>query len=257
MCTAEGHSNCSPVLGCIADDVTGATDLAINLVQGVECEWCRYLGVRRTPKICRSWKNVDAIVVALKTRSITAADAKAQSVASLRALAGNTVAHAFYFKYCSTFDSTPQGNIGPVAEALMDELGVESNHLLPCVSTGRSIGVPRPSVRRRQSAVGVRNAKPSVESDERCEPGASPGQTVANARWGFYRTTRSNGTPNGGGGSFESVGSGRRLSGDHRRLRRPPPCDFRMTQSASLPLVTGGSGLARHLPASLCRDMAC
>src|SRR5262249_32792063 len=67
---------------------------------------------------------VDAVVVALKTRSIPAADAVAQSIEALRWLK-ECGARQIYFKYCSTFDSTPAGNIGPVTEGLMDALGEE------------------------------------------------------------------------------------------------------------------------------------
>ncbi len=104
-------------LGCIADDFTGATDLANNLVRagmrtvqaiGVP------VGALETP--------ADAVVVALKTRTLPAADAVAQSLAALEWLRAQG-AEQIYFKYCSTFDSTPAGNIGPVADALMTALG--------------------------------------------------------------------------------------------------------------------------------------
>ena len=104
-------------LGCIADDFTGATDLANNLVRagmravqtiGVP------VGALETP--------ADAVVVALKTRTLPAAEAVAQSLAALDWLRAQG-AEQIYFKYCSTFDSTPAGNIGPVADALMTALG--------------------------------------------------------------------------------------------------------------------------------------
>jgi uncharacterized protein YgbK (DUF1537 family) len=67
-------------------------------------------------------EGVDAVVVALKSRTIEPQDAVAQSLAALRWLRSQGCAQ-FYFKVCSTFDSTPRGNIGPVAEALADEMG--------------------------------------------------------------------------------------------------------------------------------------
>ncbi|WP_046239431.1 four-carbon acid sugar kinase family protein, partial [Delftia tsuruhatensis] len=73
-------------------------------------------------------EGVDAVVVALKSRTIAPADAVAQSLQALQWLRGQGPdgrAPQIYFKYCSTFDSTPQGNIGPVADALMDALGCE------------------------------------------------------------------------------------------------------------------------------------
>ena len=106
-------------LGCIADDFTGATDLANNLVRS---------GMRTIQTIGvpahRMTTEADAVVVALKSRTIAPQDAIAQSLAALRWLQAEG-ARQVYFKYCSTFDSTAAGNIGPVTEALMDALGVD------------------------------------------------------------------------------------------------------------------------------------
>jgi len=106
----------SPVLGCIADDFTGATDLANNLVRA---------GMRVVLTVNVPSENdaldADAIVVALKSRTITAAAAKEQSLAACRWLRRQGTGQ-IYFKICSTFDSTAAGNIGPVIEALMQEL---------------------------------------------------------------------------------------------------------------------------------------
>ena len=103
-------------LGCIADDFTGATDLANNLVRA-GMRVVQTIGVPQAPLDT----DADAVVVALKSRTIPAADAIAQSVEALRWLQAQG-AQQFYFKYCSTFDSTAEGNIGPVTEALMDAL---------------------------------------------------------------------------------------------------------------------------------------
>lgn len=103
-------------LGCIADDFTGATDLANNLVRA----GMRVVQTIGVPE--GAAPDADAIVVALKSRTIPAADAVAQSLAAQRWLQAHG-ARQFYFKVCSTFDSTPQGNIGPVAEALLEALG--------------------------------------------------------------------------------------------------------------------------------------
>jgi 3-dehydrotetronate 4-kinase len=104
-------------LGCIADDFTGATDLANNLVRsGMRA--VQTLGVPTGPLDAE----VDTVVVALKSRTTPAAQAVQESLAALRWLQAQG-ARQIYFKYCSTFDSTAQGNIGPVAEALMDALG--------------------------------------------------------------------------------------------------------------------------------------
>jgi uncharacterized protein YgbK (DUF1537 family) len=108
----------NPVLGCIADDFTGATDLASNLVQA-GMRTIQWLGV---PDMPDALDEFDAVVVALKTRSIARAEAVDQSLKALQVLQA-LGARRFYFKYCSTFDSTDRGNIGPVAEALLAALG--------------------------------------------------------------------------------------------------------------------------------------
>jgi uncharacterized protein YgbK (DUF1537 family) len=102
-------------LGCIADDFTGATDLANNLVRS---------GMRVVQTIGIPDQDIgeaDAVVVALKSRTIPAQEAVRQSLAALAWLQTLDVAQC-YFKVCSTFDSTPAGNIGPVAEALLEAL---------------------------------------------------------------------------------------------------------------------------------------
>ncbi|MBD9668182.1 four-carbon acid sugar kinase family protein [Variovorax sp. VRV01] len=104
------------LLGCIADDFTGATDLANNLVRA-GMRVVQAIGVPATPLAA----DVDAVVVALKSRTIAPVEAIAQSLEALRWLQAQG-AQQIYFKYCSTFDSTPQGNIGPVTEALMEAM---------------------------------------------------------------------------------------------------------------------------------------
>jgi uncharacterized protein YgbK (DUF1537 family) len=101
------------LLACIADDLTGATDLGVNLAR----EGLSVIQVNGVPAPGLVVPDADAIVVALKSRTIPAADAVAQSLAAQAWLAARG-ATRFYFKYCSTFDSTAHGNIGPVTEAL-------------------------------------------------------------------------------------------------------------------------------------------
>ena len=104
------------ILGIIADDFTGATDVASMLVrEGMRT--VQVIGVPSGPA-----PGADAVVVALKSRTVPAAQAVAESLAALRWLQA-AGARQIYFKYCSTFDSTPAGNIGPVAEALLQALG--------------------------------------------------------------------------------------------------------------------------------------
>ncbi len=107
----------TPWLGCIADDFTGATDLANNLVRG-GMRTVQTIGV---PDDLSATVAADAIVVALKSRTLAPADAVAQSLEALRWLRAQGV-QQIYFKYCSTFDSTADGNIGPVTDALLQAL---------------------------------------------------------------------------------------------------------------------------------------
>ena len=106
------------LLGCIGDDFTGSTDLANTLVRN-GMRTVQLLGV---PDDDASVPDTDAIVIALKTRTAPVKDAIAESLAARRWLQRRG-AKQLFFKYCSTFDSTDQGNIGPVADALLDGLG--------------------------------------------------------------------------------------------------------------------------------------
>jgi uncharacterized protein YgbK (DUF1537 family) len=104
-------------IGVIGDDFTGSGDIA-NTLAKAGARTVQYVG---TPTEKLADASIDAAVIALKTRSIPADDAVAQSLAACRWLLANG-AEQIVFKYCSTFDSTPEGNIGPVAEALLAEL---------------------------------------------------------------------------------------------------------------------------------------
>lgn len=122
------------LLGCIADDFTGATDLANMLVRG----GMRTVQTIGLPKPGQPI-DADAVVVALKSRTIEPKAAVAESLAACRWLRA-AGAKQIFFKYCSTFDSTERGNIGPVAEALMDELGARFTIACPAFpENGRSI----------------------------------------------------------------------------------------------------------------------
>ena len=122
------------VLGIIADDFTGATDLANNLVRS-GMRTLQTIGVPAAPLAA----DVDAVVVALKSRTIAADAAVAQSLAALAWLR-RAGCRQFYFKYCSTFDSTDLGNIGPVGDALIDTLGAKQAIYCPAFpENGRTI----------------------------------------------------------------------------------------------------------------------
>ena len=129
-------SNPRPLLGCIADDFTGATDLANMLVRG---------GMRTVQSIgipsaeVAAGLDADAVVIALKSRTTAASEAVAESLAALQWLRDQGCEQIF-FKYCSTFDSTAAGNIGQVSEALLEALG--SDFTLACPAfpeNGRTI----------------------------------------------------------------------------------------------------------------------
>src|SRR5680860_1406778 len=116
----------SLVLGAIADDFTGATDLANNLVRA----GMRTLQVIGIPGPDLVLENIDAVVVAFKSRSCPVREGVDNSLAALAWLQARG-ARQIYFKYCSTFDSTDVGNIGPVSDAL---LAVSYTHLtLPTI----------------------------------------------------------------------------------------------------------------------------
>jgi len=122
------------LLGCIADDLTGATDLANNLVRA-GMRVIQTIGVPSESEII----NADAIVVSLKSRTIAAPQAVIQSLAACRWLRAQSV-QQIYFKVCSTFDSAPRGNIGPVIEALMDELACDFSIATPAFpDAGRTV----------------------------------------------------------------------------------------------------------------------
>jgi uncharacterized protein YgbK (DUF1537 family) len=128
----------SLLLGCIADDFTGATDLAGNLVRA----GMRTVQLIGAPAPGDAVPDADAVVVALKSRTAPVDEAVAASLASARWLraAGGGRAPQLYFKVCSTFDSTPAGNIGPVALALADLVGAAIVPVTPAFpEAGRTV----------------------------------------------------------------------------------------------------------------------
>ncbi|MDQ0512934.1 3-oxo-tetronate kinase [Ancylobacter amanitiformis] len=127
------------LLGVIADDFTGASDIANTLAKGLPGQGgmrtAQYLGVPDEP----SSEQIEAGVISLKSRSIPANEAVAVSLKALAWLQAQGC-RQFVFKYCSTFDSTPAGNIGPVAEALAQALGVKGVVACPAFPTvGRTV----------------------------------------------------------------------------------------------------------------------
>jgi uncharacterized protein YgbK (DUF1537 family) len=125
----------SLLLGCVADDYTGASDLANTLTRN----GLRTLQTIGIPPADLDIGAADALVVALKSRSIAAADAVAQSLAAEAWLRGRGAQHIL-FKICSTFDSTDAGNIGPVMNALRESCAAETVLVTPAFpETGRTV----------------------------------------------------------------------------------------------------------------------
>jgi uncharacterized protein YgbK (DUF1537 family) len=129
-----------PLLGCIADDFTGGTDLANNLVKS-GFRTVQTIGI---PKSSAQLTGVDAVVVALKTRTCPPEQAISESSNALHWLE-SLGCRQFYFKYCSTFDSTPRGNIGPVIRCFCENWE-KHDHCLSGVSDN---GPPLPRVSLR------------------------------------------------------------------------------------------------------------
>jgi uncharacterized protein YgbK (DUF1537 family) len=127
------------LLGVIADDFTGAGDIANTVAKGWRDQGglvtSQFMGVPQSAAA----PEIEAGVVSLKSRSIPVKDAVASSLDALRWLKAQGC-RQFVFKYCSTFDSTPEGNIGPVAEALADALGVGGVVVCPAFpAMGRTV----------------------------------------------------------------------------------------------------------------------
>ncbi len=123
------------LLGCIADDSTGATDLANTLV-GQGMKTTQIIGV---PDDEIDPGDADAVVIALKSRTNPAAAAVRDSLSALDWLRASKT-EQYFFKYCSTFDSTDRGNIGPVADALLEALGADFTIACPAFPTnGRTV----------------------------------------------------------------------------------------------------------------------
>lgn len=232
----------TPILGCIADDVTGATDLAINLVQG-GLSVIQIMGVPTSEELDQI--DADAIVVALKTRSIPAADAITQSLASLEALRRIGIDRLF-FKYCSTFDSTEQGNIGPVAEALMDALGVEQTIFCPALPrNGRTVFEGHLFVNGRllnESGMENHPLNPMTDPDLVRFLGTQTSHEVGLLSYAVFAD-----------GSDRIIQELHDLAESGVSFVVTDSCDDKhlaaLAQAvADMRLVTGGSGIARYLP---------
>jgi 3-dehydrotetronate 4-kinase len=122
------------IIGCIGDDFTGSSDIANTLKKG-GMRVTQYVGIPNQP----AKQDVQAGVVSLKIRTIPVEEAVRQSVEAAKWLLAQGCRQLFY-KYCSTFDSTPEGNIGPVTEALAELTGEQRVVMCPAFPTaGRTV----------------------------------------------------------------------------------------------------------------------
>lgn len=230
------------LLGCIGDDFTGSSDLGNTLTKS-GMRTVQYVGVPDTP----AEPDVEAGVVALKSRSIPVGDAVRQSLEALDWLLEQGCQQVL-FKYCSTFDSTPEGNIGPVTEALADRLNARKVLVCPAFpATGRTIYQGHLFVGDKLlSESGMENhpLTPMTDPDLRRWMGLQSKSTVghlpASAIWA-------------GPGA-----AAKRLEGEDAKGHRLIVADAIRDEDLlvlgqivdGLPLLTGGSGIALGLPAN-------
>lgn len=238
------------ILGVIADDFTGASDIANTIAKGVAPEGglrtVQYLGVPASPAAA----DVEAGIIALKSRSIPAAEAVAQSLAALDWLMAQGC-RQIVFKYCSTFDSTPEGNIGPVGEALARRLGVMGVVACPAFpDAGRSVYMGHLFVGERllsESGMEHHPLNPMTDPDLRRWLGLQCADPVGLVGW----STLQRGAAAVRSALEEAGRRGERLViadaiGNGDLVTLAEAC-------AGMPLLTGGSGIARGLPRNFIR----
>jgi uncharacterized protein YgbK (DUF1537 family) len=229
-----------PLLGCIADDFTGATDLAAILVE----RGMRTVLVLDTPHDLPP-ADADAVVVALKSRTSPVREAIDLSLEALTWLR-HVGCRQIFFKYCSTFDSTPEGNIGPVAEALMQALDAAFTLACPAFpENGRTVFQGHLFVGSDLlSDSGMRhhpltpmtdaNLRRVLAAQTRAPVGLINLNTV---RQGALAVQRAMAELRGQGMGFAIADA---ITNDD--------LDILGAAAAELPLLTGASGLARGLP---------
>lgn len=229
-------------LGCIGDDFTGSSDLANTLAKG-GMRVVQYTGIPENPAA----PEVEAGVVALKSRSIAPSDAVRQSLAALDWLRAQGCEQIF-FKYCSTFDSTRDGNIGPVTDALAEALSAHKVIVCPAFpGAGRSVYQGHLFVRDRllnESGMEHHPLTPMTDADLR--------------RWLAPQTQHSVGHVPAeevfaGPDRIAATLEAQHMAG-HRLIVVDAIRDADLTAvgkaAKDLPLVTGGSGVALGLPAN-------
>jgi uncharacterized protein YgbK (DUF1537 family) len=234
------------LLGCIADDFTGATDLANTLVKA-GLRTIQLLGV---PPARLQVPEADCVIVALKSRSNPAPEAVQMSLAALEWLRSRA-AKQIYFKYCSTFDSTESGNIGPVADALADALGADFTVFNPAFPTNKR------TVYKGYLFVGDELLSESGMRNHPLTPMTDPSlvrvlQRQTKHRVGLVQYA----TVVKGAVAVREAFDGLRKSGVRHAILDSITDEHLLSLGeacAELKLVTGGSGMAMGLPANFVR----
>ena len=230
------------LLGVIADDLTGATDVALMLAR----EGMRVVQTVGVPASASALPDADAVVVSMKSRTNPAAEAVAWSLAACDALLG-AGARQILFKYCSTFDSTDAGQYRPRRGGADEAARRRLHGGVPGLSRQWALGLPGAPVRRPDAAVGQPYEGPSADADARFQPGSRAGAPDGVCRSGSSPSRRCRrAQPRRARPSRRWPRTARRsasrdaITDDHLR-----------TLGAAFdgaPLLTGGSGIALGLP---------
>ena len=234
------------LLGCIADDFTGATDLANTLVKA-GLRTVQLLGV---PSAGQRVPEADCVIVALKSRSNPAPEAVQMSLSALEWLRSRGPEQV-YFKYCSTFDSTDSGNIGPVADALVEALGTDFTVFNPAFPTNKR------TVYKGYLFVGDELLSESGMRNHPLTPMTDPSLVRVLQRQTKHRVGL---VPYAivvkGPEAVREAFAGLRSSGVRHAILDSITDEHLLTLGegcAELKLVTGGSGMAMGLPANFVR----
>lgn len=240
------------LLGVIADDFTGASDIANTIAKGIGPEGglrtVQYLGI---PKGAAA--DVEACVISLKSRSTPAEEAVAQSLAALDWLEAQGCRQVI-FKYCSTFDSTPEGNIGPVGEALAVRLGVKG--VIACSAfpdAGRTIYKGHLFVGDRllnDSGMEHHPLNPMTDADLRRWLGLQSKEPVGLVDWGVLQR---------GAGAVREALAVAAAKGERLVIVDALTNDDLLTIAEACTdarLLTGGSGIALGLPRNFIKSGA-
>jgi 3-dehydrotetronate 4-kinase len=232
----------APLIGAIADDATGATDLCSVLVsEGMRT--VQTMGAAREVEL----PEVDAVVVALKSRTAPVAEAVAASTDALAWLR-ELGAEQILFKVCSTFDSTPEGNIGPVADALSDALGADLAVVCPAYpANARTVYQGHLFVGDRllsESSMAHHPLTPMTDSDLVRFLGRQTERRVGLVPWRVVR--------DGAEAIRARLDELRRDGVSYAIADAVEDDDLRAIGAAcaGLPLVVGGAGVALGLPAN-------